>query len=266
MAGGAAAAGGGGGAGEAAAAAEGVLGRARASGGCPRATLGLPGAGGAGAAAVTPAAARAAFRRLALALHPDKAKGAPGAEEAFKVANAALGRLLRQIQREEWDAAREARAAARAEAYAGSTAASAAPGVSEAAVRAAKEAWGGGGGGGGGGGRRLPLTADRPLRRLGERRRRGAVGGRRRGILGSAAGLEAGVKERRMTRGVSSRSLPGSRTISRINPRAGRRGGASSKVAGRARPGRGVATWGLGGPRGSHWDTDETGLQRKPKS
>ena len=195
MAGGAAAAGGGGGAGEAAAAAEGVLGRARASGGCPRATLGLPGAGGAGAAAVTPAAARAAFRRLALALHPDKAKGAPGAEEAFKVANAALGRLLRQIQREEWDAAREARAAARAEAYAGSTAASAAPGVSEAAVRAAKEAWGGGGGGGGGGGapppanRRPPASA--PRRKAAERggggpetgysRQRSRVGGRGQG-------------------------------------------------------------------------------------
>ena len=127
-----------------------VLRRARASSGCPRATLGLPARGGAAAAGrggagatTTPAAARAAFRRLALALHPDKAKGAPGAEEAFKVANTALGRLLRELQRGEWDAARVARAAAGAEA--GDRAAGGGGGgVSEAAVRAAREAWGGG--------------------------------------------------------------------------------------------------------------------------
>lgn len=128
-----------------------VLRRARESNGCPRATLGLPARGGGaaagrggGRATTTSAAARAAFRRLALALHPDKAKGAPGAEEAFKVANTALGRLLRELQRDEWDAARAARAAAGAEAGDRTAGGGGGGGVSEAAVQAARGAWGGG--------------------------------------------------------------------------------------------------------------------------
>ena len=150
-----------------------VLRRARESNGCPRATLGLPARGGGaaagrggGRATTTPAAARAAFRRMALALHPDKAKGAPGAEEAFKVANTALGRLLRELQRDEWDAARVARAAAGAEAGDRAAGGGGGGGVSEAAVQAARGAWGGG----------VPPGRDRRrqprLHRAGGRRRR----------------------------------------------------------------------------------------------